>query len=419
MRIRRKFLQLTKFTYPHGTEKQLEKNLPNGVEKDDFGNYYLVIGEKPTTMFTCHLDTACKKQEKVYHRQNSQYIYTNGKTILGADDKAGMVVLLYMINNSVPGLYYFFIGEEVGCIGSGKVAGKWDKNKFSKTITKVVSFDRRGTDSIITHQYFGRSCSDDFANELSKRLNDTKLVKMKPDDTGVMTDSAKFMDDVYECTNISVGYYKEHTTNEYQDIEFLQKLCRAVILIDWETLPVKRDTLYDIDDYCYGYGRYKGNYVEKNKEDKTKEEKSKVLEVANYDEEEEIGVYQSEFTESFFTYVKDGQYVRRTLVSRTQIEKEKGILTSWIFKQEAYKNYDIKGITWNGESLYIMRNGGSEFIGTRPTLMCMVPELTTPSKSELSDKPGGKRYKTSSLRKGDNGLLSSVDNSFDTKNIKM
>jgi hypothetical protein len=416
MRIRRKFLQLTKWTYPHGTESQLENHLPNGVKKDEHGNYYLVVGENPTTMFTCHLDTACKTQDKVYHRQNSQYIYTNGKTILGADDKAGMVVLLYMINNSVPGLYYFFLGEEVGCIGSGKVSKKWNKNEFSKTINKIVSFDRRGTDSIITHQYFGRSCSDDFANELSKRLNDTKLVKMKPDETGVMTDSAKFMDDVQECTNISVGYYKEHTTNEYQDIEFLQKLCRAVTMIDWETLPVKRDPLNYDDDYYYGYGGYKSSYTEKAK----LKEEPKIHKKVNYDEEEEeIGVYQSEFTESFFTYIRDGQFVKRTLVSRTQIEKEKSILTSWIFKQESYKNYDIKGINWNGESLYIIRKDGNEFIGTRPTLMCMVPELTTPPRSELSDKPGGKRIKTNSLKKDNNGIFNSTNDSFNKRNILM
>jgi hypothetical protein len=28
-----------------------------------------------------------------------------------------------MIENKIPGLYYFFLGEEVGCVGSRKVAG--------------------------------------------------------------------------------------------------------------------------------------------------------------------------------------------------------------------------------------------------------------------------------------------------------
>ena len=38
MRITRKFLQLTKKTYPYGTESQLESYLPQGYTKDEFGH---------------------------------------------------------------------------------------------------------------------------------------------------------------------------------------------------------------------------------------------------------------------------------------------------------------------------------------------------------------------------------------------
>ena len=43
MRITRKFLQLTKKTYPYGTESQLESYLPQGYTKDEFGNYYILL----------------------------------------------------------------------------------------------------------------------------------------------------------------------------------------------------------------------------------------------------------------------------------------------------------------------------------------------------------------------------------------
>lgn len=242
MRIRKKFLQLTRYTYPSGTEGLLKSYLPKGTKQDKFGNFYYLVGDNPTTMFTCHLDTACSTQKKVTHVQDSKFIRTNQKSILGADDKAGMVVIMYMIERKIPGLYYFFLGEEVGCVGSGKAAGDWINNEFSKTINKVVSFDRRGTTSVITHQWGGRCCSDEFAKELSTRLNLAgENLKLEPDNTGVITDSAKFMYLVPECTNISVGYYKEHTTNEHQDIEFLSKLCKSVCNIDWITLPIKRD----------------------------------------------------------------------------------------------------------------------------------------------------------------------------------
>ena len=230
MRITRKFLQLTKKTYPYGTESQLESYLPQGYTKDEFGNYYILIGDNPSTMFTCHLDTACSTQSDIKHVfKDKDLVTTDGTTVLSADDKAGMTVILYMIEKGVPGLYYFFIGEECGCVGSKQVSRVWSGNPLSKNITKVVSFDRRGTDSVITEQWTGVCCSNDFAVELSKRLNSVdSTFNYKPDPTGIYTDSAQFMSSVQECTNISVGYYGEHGYSELQDLNHLRKLCKAV-----------------------------------------------------------------------------------------------------------------------------------------------------------------------------------------------
>jgi hypothetical protein len=237
MRIRKKFLQLTKKTYPHGTEHTLERQLPKDYHKETHGNYFVTVGENYSTMFTCHLDTASKKEVNIRHTFNGNMIKSDGTTILGADDKAGMIVLLYMIEKMVPGLYYFFVGEEVGCIGSKKLS----KNFNLTNINKVVSFDRRGTHSIITKQLYGRCCSNEFAETLCKNFSQIdRGLKLKPDDTGIMTDSAQFISLIPECTNISVGYYKEHTVDECQDIEYLRRLCLACVKIDWESLPIVR-----------------------------------------------------------------------------------------------------------------------------------------------------------------------------------
>ena len=245
MKIKKKFLKLTKTTIPYGKESILERYLPNGYKKDKFGNYFISIGEGYSTMFTCHLDTASKDFVNVKHTFKDNYIQSDGTTILGADDKAGMTVLLYMINQKVPGLYYFFIGEEVGCIGSSALSAEFEE----KNITKVVSFDRRGTHSIITEQWMGRCCSNQFALALSKEFSKAdETLQLVPDDTGVLTDSAQFIDIVNECTNISVGYYSEHTKNEKQDIEYLVKLCKACVKVDWESLPIIRNTPDDFED---------------------------------------------------------------------------------------------------------------------------------------------------------------------------
>jgi hypothetical protein len=248
------FLRLTSKTVPYGFEDKFMgevKNLfPDDIEKDPHGNYFYKIGES-RTIFASHLDTVSKDYVAVTHVLDGDLIRTDGKTTLGADDKAGTTVMLWMIKNQVPGLYYFFIGEEVGCIGSGLASKKEDFKDYDR----ILSFDRRGTGSIITHQSCGRSCSDSFADALCDEFNFLGLDYEK-DSGGVYTDSAEFADDIQECTNVSVGYYKEHTTNEHQDIAHLTSLAEACVQVDWEGLPTKRNpNVYEPKPYSgYGYG---------------------------------------------------------------------------------------------------------------------------------------------------------------------
>jgi hypothetical protein len=260
MNIKETFLSLTNRTYPNGTEDQLFpflNSVVDGLQTDEFGNLFIKIGESDV-MFTSHLDTATSALSQVTHVFEENIIKTDGKSILGADDKAGVTVMLYMIKNNIPGLYYFFLGEEVGCIGSKKVAEVQKKEKI-EGINKVISFDRRGTSSIITYQTSRRCCSDAFGEALSKQLNDAEATfTYKNDDTGVLTDSVQFISIYPECTNISVGYYSEHTFSERQDIDHLEKLAEACLKVDWTSLPVERD--FTKTEYkTYGsYGRYSG-----------------------------------------------------------------------------------------------------------------------------------------------------------------
>lgn len=261
MNIKETFLKLTSRTYPHKTESEILHLLPGDLKTDGFGNKYFIIGDNPTVMFTSHLDTATSANTPVNHVVEGDIIKTDGKSILGADDKSGVTIMLYMMSKGVKGLYYFFLGEEVGCLGS-----KWLSEQHAVTpdqyIKKVVSFDRRGTDSVITFQSSSRCCSEDFATALSKELNEkAKTLDInfayKNDPTGVYTDSAKFTKIYPECTNISVGYQSEHTFSESQNIDHLEKLAKTACLVDWESLPVSRDPSKVEYSGYYGYG---GNY---------------------------------------------------------------------------------------------------------------------------------------------------------------
>lgn len=234
------FCSLTHKTYPYGTENESLKYINIPLEQDIHGNYFIKIGESQT-MFSSHLDSATTQKIDVklitFEKNGSKFVTTDGNSILGADDKAGVTVMLYMIENKVPGLYYFFIGEEAGGLGSSDLASM--PNDYIKNINKCISFDRRGYNSIITKQMENNCCSNEFADSLCSQLNKNGL-SLKKDDTGIFTDSANFVNLIEECTNISVGYFNEHTNKEYQNITYLEKLCRACVQTNWEDLPISR-----------------------------------------------------------------------------------------------------------------------------------------------------------------------------------
>jgi len=240
--IRETFLSLVTETYPHGHEEEVMHLMPDDLTQDIHGNYYKIIGNS-TTLFTSHLDTASYKKSKVnlftYKDGNDDIICTDQETILGADDKAGVAILLYMISHNIPGIYYFFMGEERGCLGSSAVVAELESHEYLANVNKVVAFDRRNYYSVITEQMGGVCCSDEFGKALCSELNKGGL-KMNLDPTGILTDSACFMDDMPEITNISVGYFNEHTGREIQNITFLEKLGKAVLNVNWESLPIKR-----------------------------------------------------------------------------------------------------------------------------------------------------------------------------------
>ncbi len=241
MNIKQTFLNLTEYTIPHGNEHLLEKYLPDNVKKDNFGNYFIIIG-KSETLFTCHLDTYSKQVQKVNHIIEGDIVKTDGKTILGGDNKTGVCILLYMIENNVPGTYYFFAGEEPTAKDGGLYGSKnalKANPKFFKNFKRAVCFDRKKTGSIVTRQMARFTCSQNFIDALILEL-DKQGLEFHSDITGYYTDTAVFLDTISEVTNLSSGVYGEHTLNEYVDLSYVEKMAEAAIKINWESLPAER-----------------------------------------------------------------------------------------------------------------------------------------------------------------------------------
>lgn len=236
---------------PHGGsgvtmfEQWLYDRIPAGYDKffDGCGNLHVDarVTASHKTLFVAHIDTVHRDDGANKIRKTNGKWFADGAP-LGADDGAGVAMLMHLLHNDVPGYYIFTQGEECGGIGAKFVATHYAD--LLAQFDRAIAFDRRGIDSVITHQGWGRCASDTFGSALADALNNADATLMYlPDNTGVYTDTAEFTDIIPECTNISVGYYAEHSDRESLDIFHYIALSNAVLLVDWDNLPVERDPL--------------------------------------------------------------------------------------------------------------------------------------------------------------------------------
>lgn len=215
---------------------------------DNAGNIHVDTREGPQhrTMFTSHLDTVHSRGGVNDIRLDTSaangdiYWRADAGSCLGADDGAGIALMMHMLKHQVRGYYIFFRGEESGGIGSTWLADNMPD--CMDGLERCISFDRAGYSDVITHQAGGRCCSDAFAFALADALcNEAMTTAYQADNTGVFTDSANLTQHIAECTNVSVGYKHQHGDGEWQNVTFLATLAAQLVLVDWDGLPVKRD----------------------------------------------------------------------------------------------------------------------------------------------------------------------------------
>lgn len=253
------FMQMISYTRPafskHETRFVERFIVPTGAKPDAYGNYILRIGTAPI-LWSSHTDTVHTGSgyfKPVLHANGTVLMAHADVNCLGADCTSGVWLMLQMIFAEVEGLYIFHKAEEKGALGSKYIAKTTPE--LLDGIKYAIAFDRQGTDSIITYQMASRCCSDMFANSLASKLN-VDGFNYKKDDGGVYTDTAMYTKLIPECTNISVGYYNQHTKTENQDLIHLFKLRDVLVKADFSNLPCVRetdekDTLYNETDY-YG-----------------------------------------------------------------------------------------------------------------------------------------------------------------------
>jgi len=273
-----KLKQILSYKRPHesDTEREMINKLikPTGAWRDLEGNWFLQIGLS-SVMFSCHTDT-------VHRQAGYQPVDFDGTLFslppeiktgcLGADDGAGVWMLLKLIEAGIPGLYAFHRGEERGCIGSRFASA--NHGKLFKDIDYCIAFDRRGTDDLITHQGGRRTCSDAFGLSLIREIGKHSAFKgvnsFKLSELGALTDSKQYIEIIPECTNLGVGYLGNHGPRETLDGAHLHKLLEAFKQVDFEAVEVSR---IPGSHEWKNYGTVKKNVVVTKNKGETKEER--------------------------------------------------------------------------------------------------------------------------------------------------
>lgn len=249
-------------TYPRPHDSQTEDEWRRKFiapvcqySKDARGNLIFRIGDDPRVLFSAHTDTVHAKEDpyEIEYDPQAGIVQAGGKVPLGADDGAGVWLLLELIRHGVSGLYIFHSAEEVGGQGSAHIAD--NTPTLLQGIDIAVAFDRRDDGDIITHQGGSMCASDEFAYALAAELGGN----YGPDPTGSFTDTANYTDLVAECTNISTGYRREHSKQEWQDLNHLYWLRDRILEVDWANLPITR--MPGEDDSIFGFlPSYGGQY---------------------------------------------------------------------------------------------------------------------------------------------------------------
>lgn len=170
---------------------------------------------------------------------------------LGADDGAGLAVMLNLMANGVLGGYCFTTGEECGGIGANAVHSNY--HTFLKQYKIAVEIDRAGVNEIIKTQAEGECASEEFTQWLCTQLG----MNHKPSDYGSYTDVSTFAMAIPECVNISAGYLNQHTTKEIVNLKYLDMLAEKVANVQWSIAPIVREA-GDYGDFGYNSWGYYG-----------------------------------------------------------------------------------------------------------------------------------------------------------------
>lgn len=189
------------------TQKEMIRFLPKVLGRYGYKNitvnpaYITAEGDIPIAL-AAHMDTVFDEKTRndlnvLYDRQKNIMIAPDG---LGADDRAGIFSIIKILQKGLKPHVIFCTDEEIGCIGSSKLAE--EKCPF-KDLRYIIQLDRRGANDCVFYE-----CDNEKFEEYVEKF-------------GFVTEWGSYTDICELCpawgmagVNLSVGYLNEHCTYE-------------------------------------------------------------------------------------------------------------------------------------------------------------------------------------------------------------
>lgn len=226
---------LYKIHSPSGLEYNMTKFIMS--ELDKFGVAYKVDTKgqiysftDKSVLFSAHIDqviysSPCTFVDFSDINHVKGYDCLHNRCNLGADDKNGVYILLKLLNKFKNNISFIFsTEEEMG----GNIKFILDKNYIDiYSIKYAIILDRKGSHDIIG--YMNNYCDLDFDSIMC-----TVGYYFGYTTTDGFISDANVISNYINCVNISVGYYNNHTRNEYSSLtDITNSLAFATELVNY------------------------------------------------------------------------------------------------------------------------------------------------------------------------------------------
>lgn len=242
-----------------GQERKMRNYLKQKIRErkatftQDFaGNLFITKGEAETyPCVVAHID-----QVQHFHPKDFKTIILDDTIIgwsnkhkkqcgLGADDKNGIFIALNCLERYDNIKVAFFVGEEIGCVGSSQA-----DLSFFKDCRFIIEPDRRGNNDLITTMCGVDVCSTNFIDSFDYQKFGYRIADGSVTDVLTLIENGVGL----SCINLSCGYHHPHTDAEVtvlSELENCQNLVFDIIENCTEVYPFEY-----IDPWEQYYSRY-------------------------------------------------------------------------------------------------------------------------------------------------------------------